>query len=289
MNSCYSVAGLEFCIEGEQLNAPFYINYAPFRLEKRSGSPLLFKMVFTKLPPMTIQPSRVYHSELGEYHIYIGEKTCDIVCRLASSARLYRLSANRQWSYIEVDMDFLQIEDFMVLNDFIMFAFIYSSAFYNTVLLHASCLRYKESGVAFMGASGVGKSTHSHLWLKYIEGAILLNDDQPAVRLLEGKPYICGTPWSGKTACYRNQQAELKIIFAMEQAQENKMTRLSPLGFFQQLLASCSLIREDEKSFDKITKTLSAIVKHVQAFQFKNRPDKTAVELSFYTLFGNNE
>lgn len=289
MISSYSVAGLEFSIEGEQQNAPFFTNYAPFRLERKGDAPALFEMVFAKLPPITTPLTRAFHTELGEYHIYIGSEQCDVTYRLAGSERAYRLNANRRWSDVKVDMDFRAAEDFMVLNDFIMFAFIYSAAFRNTVLIHASCVKYKEYGVAFMGHSGVGKSTHSQLWLKYIEDTILLNDDQPAVRLEDGKFWIYGTPWSGKTPCYRNRRAELAAIFAMEQAMENGVVRLTPLVFFQKLLASCSMIREDEQTFDKITKTLSAIVKHIQAFQLKNRPDKTAVELSFYTLFGKNE
>lgn len=287
--SRYSVAGLEFCIESGPLRTPFFNNYLPFYIERDQGSPFLFQMVFRKLPPMKDIPFRSYHTDRGEYQVYIDEKTCDVIYRLTNSTKLYRLSTNRKWSYIEVDMDFQEAEDYMVLNDFIMFSFIYSAAFYHTVLLHASCIMYREYGVAFMGASGVGKSTHTQLWLEHIDGASLLNDDQPAVRIVNGKACIYGTPWSGKTPCYRNKRAELKAIFTMEQSRDNEIKRLSPLVFFQQLLASCSLIREDRITFDKITITLSAIVKNVQAFHLMNRPDKTAVELSYYTTFGNRD
>lgn len=287
MNSCYSVAGLDFCIECEHLRTSFFNNYAPFRIESNLGSPLLFKMVFRKLPPMRNLPFRIYRTERGEYHIYISDDRCDVVYRLTGSTKVYRLSTNRKWSYIEVDMGFEEINDYIVLNDFIMFSFIYSAAFHQTVLLHASCIMYGEYGVAFMGTSGVGKSTHSQLWINNVEGATLLNDDQPAVRFVNEKVCVFGTPWSGKTPCYRNKQVELKAIYTMEQALENEIRRISPLVFFQQLLSSCSMIREDELTFDKITITLSAIVKNVQAFHFKNKPDKTAVDLSYYTAFGN--
>ena len=56
-------------------------------------------------------------------------------------------------------------------------------SFAGVVLIHASCVALDEEGVAFIGPSGIGKSTHSGLWLKHIPGTRLLNDDQPALRL----------------------------------------------------------------------------------------------------------
>ena len=55
-----------------------------------------------------------------------------------------------------------------------------------------------------LGKSGTGKSTHSRLWLKYIPDTKLLNDDNPAVRIMDNNTImIYGTPWSGKTPCYK--------------------------------------------------------------------------------------
>ncbi len=283
--SYYQVAGLDFCIETNHLKKPFFNNYKPFQTEKEPNS-LLFRMVLKKIPPVKNILCRTYYTDGGEYLIFIDDDFCDVVFKLTGSNKIYRLRANRKWTYIEADIDFHDIADYMVLNEFIMFSYIYSSAFYNTVLLHASCVVYNELGIAFMGASGVGKSTHSDLWIKNLEGTFLLNDDQPAIRFIDGEAYIYGTPWSGKTPCYRNKKVLLKGILTMEQAYINEIRRLTPLAFFQQLLASCSLIREDEITFDKISITLSALVKNIQAFHFKNKPDKEAVELSFYTLFG---
>jgi hypothetical protein len=39
-----------------------------------------------------------------------------------------------------------------------------------------------------LGKSGTGKSTHSRLWLDYVEGSELLNDDNPVVRIIDGNP-----------------------------------------------------------------------------------------------------
>lgn len=66
------------------------------------------------------------------------------------------------------------------------------------VMLHASCVEYEGKAYLFSARSGTGKSTHTHLWLKYLPGARIINDDKPAIRCIDGVYYAYGTPWSGK-------------------------------------------------------------------------------------------
>ncbi len=66
------------------------------------------------------------------------------------------------------------------------------------VMLHASCVEYQGKAYLFSARSGTGKSTHTHLWLKYLPGARIINDDKPAIRCIDGVYYAYGTPWSGK-------------------------------------------------------------------------------------------
>lgn len=70
---------------------------------------------------------------------------------------------------------------------------------FNGILLHSSCVVVDRVAYAFSADSGTGKSTHTQLWLKHFgDRAYILNDDKPAIRIIDGKPYACGTPWSGK-------------------------------------------------------------------------------------------
>lgn len=74
-----------------------------------------------------------------------------------------------------------------------------------------------------LGKSGTGKSTHSRLWLKYIPDTKLLNDDNPAVRIMDNNTImIYGTPWSGKTPCYKNVGVLLEGLVRLRQAPENQ-------------------------------------------------------------------
>lgn len=96
------------------------------------------------------------------------------------------------------------------------------------IVLHASCIKYKNSGIAFSAPPGTGKSTHTGLWKKcFPDDVTILNDDSPAIKLDSYIPGIYGTPWSGKTDINKNDSAPLEAIVLLEQAPENSITALS--------------------------------------------------------------
>ena len=102
------------------------------------------------------------------------------------------------------------------LNNAMMMTFAFAGAYHQTMLIHASATMIntgdEEIGFPFIAASGTGKSTHTSLWLKHIEGVQLLNDDNPIIRIIDGQPYLFGSPWSGKTPCYRNRKTRLGAV-----------------------------------------------------------------------------
>lgn len=282
----YRVADFDFMIENERLNPLFLYNYAPFRVQEEEVTSLLFEVNFRELPEIKGKLSRSYQVEQITLFIYLGKDGCDVIARSEISGKEYKFRARRQWTSIEMNLTFENKEEYNILNYLLMLAFIYSSSLRDTVLIHASCVRLGEQGVAFLGHSGVGKSTHSRLWLENIEGASLLNDDQPAVRLLDGTVYLYGTPWSGKTHCYKNERAYLNALFLMRQASGNEITSLPPFIAFQRILSSCSLMQEERMTFNCIVKTLVAIAENTKVYELKNRPEREAAELAYTHSIG---
>ena len=63
--------------------------------------------------------------------------------------------------------------------------------------LHASAVVLDGKAYLFSANSGTGKSTHTEKWCRLF-GATYLNDDKPALRLVNGVWMAYGTPWSGK-------------------------------------------------------------------------------------------
>ncbi len=95
------------------------------------------------------------------------------------------------------------------------------------ILLHSSCVVVDGVAYAFAADSGVGKSTHTGLWLQHFgKRAYLLNDDKPAIREINGTVYACGTPWSGKHDISVPEIIPLGGICFVERGEENRIARM---------------------------------------------------------------
>lgn len=158
---------------------------------------------------------------------------------------------------------------------------------HRSILLHASVIMYRQKqGIAFLGKSGTGKSTHSRLWLQHIPDAELLNDDNPVVRIeADGKVMVYGTPWSGKTPCYKNKKVELKGFVRLQQAPINKFVWKKGTESLVAVLPSCTAIRWNKDLFDAMTGTLTEIIESVGVGYLECLPDADAAKISYKAFF----
>lgn len=160
----------------------------------------------------------------------------------------------------------------------------------HAVAVHSSVIRVGDGAVMFLGESGTGKSTHTRLWRENIPGAELLNDDSPIVRIVEGVPTVCGSPWSGKTPCYKNERYPIRAIVRLSQAPHNRIRRLPVIAAIGALLPSCPpAFAYDATLQDNICGMLSEILSRVPAYHLECLPDADAARLSFETVFRTNE
>lgn len=159
----------------------------------------------------------------------------------------------------------------------------------NTLLIHASVVEKDGVGYAFLGKSGTGKSTHSRMWMTALEGVELLNDDNPAVRVRpDGTVWVYGTPWSGKTPCYRDRGVRLGGIVRLRQAPANRWKSRHYTEALAALLPSCTGIRWDRSRFDKLVDILEKVVGVVPVGLLECLPDVEAAALC-YREIGNRE
>jgi hypothetical protein len=170
------------------------------------------------------------------------------------------------------------------LNNALMMAYAFAAATLDTLLVHASVIRKDGYGYLFTAPSGTGKSTHTHLWYKNIPDCDLMNDDNPVIRLIDGKAYIFGSPWSGKTPCYRNQSYPLGGIVLLSQAPYNKIHRLAGLQAYVALVPSISGKRWDEHIADGLHQTENALAMNVPVWHLECLPDEAAAQLCHKTI-----
>lgn len=162
------------------------------------------------------------------------------------------------------------------LSNAMMLLYTFNTTPLDTLMVHASVVSYKGGAYMFLGRSGTGKSTHSSLWLKNIEGTSLLNDDNPVIRVEGDKVNIYGTPWSGKTPCYKNEVLPLKASVRLSQAPHNVIKRLPVLQSYASLMPACSCMRWDRKSTDALHKTVEKVISKVAGWHLECLPDADA-------------
>lgn len=133
-------------------------------------------------------------------------------------------------------------------------------------MLHASAVVYKDMAFLFSAPSGTGKSTHTQLWLKAFDGAYILNDDKPAIKLTEGKAYAFGTPFSGKTDLNVNRGVPIKGICMVVRAAENKIERISADESLFEILNQ-TLRPTDESKMDKLLSVLDRLLAEVPVYR----------------------
>jgi hypothetical protein len=150
----------------------------------------------------------------------------------------------------------------------------------DTLHVHAAVVSCEGKGYLFLGPSGTGKSTHAQLWLKHFEGTELLNDDNPVVR--DGIVY--GSPWSGKTPCYRNVSVPIGGIVMLSQAPYNKIRRLSGIEAYVDLAESVGSMPWDSRISEGQHQTENTLASTIPMWHLECLPDEAAARLCHDTI-----
>ena len=170
------------------------------------------------------------------------------------------------------------------LDTALMVMYALSAASYDTLLFHASTVSVRGRAYLFLGVSGTGKSTHSRLWQMYVPGVQLINDDNPVVRMEGGLPYVYGSPWSGKTPCYRNVRMLIRSMVLLKQAPQNTIRRLSTPEAYAAIIGSVSGMQWNRKMADALHRTEEKLLSCLPIWQLDCRPDEEAVKLCHSTI-----
>ena len=109
---------------------------------------------------------------------------------------------------------------------------------YNAIFLHSSAILYKGKAYLFSADSGVGKSTHTKLWIKKFgaENEQIINDDKPIIRFIDNDWYVYGSPFDGGTGININIRAKLGGIIFLEGQRRTVLKSLTKTVFFQEYI-----------------------------------------------------
>ena len=281
----YKVGGHCFSVEADETVFSHMADYEPFLVNE--ASELVFTVTVTMAKHVDFEYTEVARSNIDTLTTISGEDANgqDVYEYFWCGQTLFWLVCDKQYRHGELTLTGVQMKmslDFAITN-----IYRYATLKLMTAAIHASAVSYKGRAYLFLGISGTGKSTHSRLWLKYFEGTELINDDKPILRVMEnGEVRLYGSPWSGKTPCYRNVEYPVGGMVKLNQAPHNKIRRLGKVETYYVILQSVY-----GKRWDKAVSTLlhdyeTKLVELVPMWHLECLPDQAAAELSKKTVTG---
>lgn len=167
--------------------------------------------------------------------------------------------------------------------------YIYTGAAFYEALLHFNGFMLHSSGVVvdnyaylFSADPGTGKSTHTDLWVKYFgsDRAKIINDDKPAIRMINDKIYVYGTPWSGKTDQNINMKVPLGAIVFLERSKDNWVKEIEPKEAIPLILQQTIRPREPEVMI-KLLDMLDIVLRRVKLYRLGCNISEEAVKVSY--------
>ena len=138
----------------------------------------------------------------------------------------------------------------------------------------------------FTAPSGTGKSTHTRLWREMLgDKAVMINDDKPMIRFIDGDFYVYGTPWNGKHNLDTNTRAKVKAICKISQSKENSIRRANSAEMLLTILNQT--IRPTETvGMDKLLNLIEKLLTSVDLYCLGCNISREAAELSYKTMSG---
>jgi serine kinase of HPr protein (carbohydrate metabolism regulator) len=156
---------------------------------------------------------------------------------------------------------------------------------YNGLMFHASAIAYAGKAYLFSGPSGVGKSTHTGFIKEaFGEKVLIINDDKPALRYVDGCWYVYGTPWSGKDGINQNIKVPLAGICFLKQGMQNHIRRLTAAEAVPQMFMQTNFPLKKKENMHRLLSAIEALVQQIPIYELENLPVQAAAQLSMETM-----
>lgn len=262
-------------------------NFRPFETAPAEGETPVFTLeaadALEDVPATFFMKGNADEEDMPRCDIYATADGWRVdMAQLLSAPTEFSILIHREgWKAIVAPAPGRELSRFAIDNaTMLMYAF--STATLGTLEMHASVTVNDGKGYLFLARSGTGKSTHSRMWLENIPGSWLLNDDNPVVRLLpDGSARVYGSPWSGKTPCYRNASAELGGFVRIVRMPENRIRQVSAPEAYACIYSSSSGMKSDRTMSDGLYETIAGLVMSRPSYELGCRPDAEAAHVCF--------
>lgn len=287
----YKIAGHKVVVE--LIDAPAAAakvapSFQPFLVDAQSdGNVILRAVVDSRYRPDANELKKIAHFSISDLEYSMFERANrSVVFTIRDCDRTPMTIIDISPDFASAKIVVMPKDDLYVrvLSNAIMIAYTFATSGLNTLTIHSSTVRYQGRAYMFLGKSGTGKSTHSQAWLRNFPDVELMNDDNPIIRLDDNGATAYGSPWSGKTPCYKQTSAPIGALVGLVQAKHNRIEKLDCVKGFVHLFSSVSTLICHSKAYDSILNTTLRLAERVPVYELENRPDDAAAQLCNSTV-----
>lgn len=161
---------------------------------------------------------------------------------------------------------------------------------FDGMMLHASAIAVDGRAYLFSADSGVGKSTHTALWQRLLgeDRAVIINDDKPALRLIDGQWRVYGTPWCGKNGLHRNLSVPLGGVCFLERGEKNRIVPYTDDDLLIRFLRQ-TIVKVDRQYIDRLLTLVDFLVQHAPMWRLQCTPTLDAAQLAWEQMTAAKE
>lgn len=189
--------------------------------------------------------------------------------------------ANQDWRNVNI----LSLKDADNGFAFLMQIFYTHAVQRHMLQFHSSLISHQNSGVMFLGPSGIGKTTQAELWNQYRD-SLIINGDIVFVQETEKEILGWGTPWHGSSPYCENTSVPLRAMVVLKQAKENSIRELTGFEKVSEVSNHVFYPQWLENGMELCLETLDHLLTAIPVYELSCRPDEDAVRLTEETIFG---
>ena len=287
MKHYYRIAEQIIAIEAPETYFDLLPNYAPFSVDETDATCLFTINVHEESLPTAGAWMHVYTDKSDEDmpRIEMYQQDGEWLFRVSvyrDSEEVCAMRCSADWKQVDL---YLQSQTArFAIDNAAMLVYAFATADKATLLFHSSVTVLDGKAYMFLGHSGTGKSTHSQQWKVAFPAAELLNDDNPIVHIFPDETVrVYGSPWSGKTPCYKNESAPVQALVQLAQAPENVITRLKMTQAYPYILASVSGLKVLPQMMDRLYESIAKLLEITPVYRLECLPNPAAAQLCAQT------
>lgn len=147
------------------------------------------------------------------------------------------------------------------------------------IRIHSSAIAVDGRAYLFIAPGGTGKSTHAALWMaQFGVRAVMINDDKPLVRVVDGETRVYGSPWSGEHRIDNNVSVPLQAAALLSRGDVNEASRIG-FGEAMPYVIAQATHPHDPDAAARVLETVNELGKTVPFYSLRcnTKPDAAAV------------